>query len=101
MKIGRVSHFLSTPDRKYTLVLTLPFTEYIMVPEEAVKQGNILSMLDNLSFVEAFLAEPLSHCINGQEYLELIIHKFPLEEAEKEIKTVKEGKALKPVVVME
>jgi len=51
--------------------------------------------------VEASLAEPLSYCINGQEYLKFITHKFPLEEAEKEIKTVKEGKALKAVVVME
>jgi len=47
------------------------FAEYMIVPEEAVKQGNILSMPDNLSFVDASLAEPLSCCINGQEYLNI------------------------------
>jgi len=66
-----------------------------------MKQRNILSMLDNLSFVKASLAESLFYCINGQEYSKFITHKFPLEEAEKEIKTVKERKALKTVVVME
>jgi len=47
------------------------FTEYMIVPEEAVSKGNILKIPENLSFVEASLTEPLSCCINGQEYLNI------------------------------
>jgi len=47
------------------------FAEYMKVPAEAVRQGNILPIPDSLSFVEATLAEPLSCCINGQEYLNI------------------------------
>jgi len=47
------------------------FAEYIRIPKEAVIQGNLLSIPENLSFDEATLAEPLSCCINGQEYLNI------------------------------
>ncbi|MCD6232650.1 zinc-dependent dehydrogenase [Candidatus Aerophobetes bacterium] len=47
------------------------FTEYMIVPEEAVSKGNILKIPENLSFIEASLTEPLSCCINGQEYLNI------------------------------
>ncbi len=49
------------------------FTEYMIVPEEAVNKGNILKIPEGLSFVEASLVEPLSCCINGQEYLNIKI----------------------------
>lgn len=47
------------------------FAEYMIVPREAVQQGNILPLPQNLPFDEATLAEPLSCCINGQEYLNI------------------------------
>ncbi len=45
------------------------FAEYMQVPEPAVTQGNILPFPGKLSFAEASIVEPLSCCINGQEYL--------------------------------
>lgn len=47
------------------------FAEYMVVPREAVKQGNILPIPDELSSEEGTLAEPLSCVINGQEYLNI------------------------------
>lgn len=47
------------------------FTEYMLVPSKAVQRGNILPISENLPFDEAALAEPLSCCINGQEYLNI------------------------------
>ena len=47
------------------------FAEYILIPRPAVIQGNLLSIPDGLSFDEATLAEPLSCCINAQEYLNI------------------------------
>ncbi len=47
------------------------FAEYMIVPSQAVLKGNILPIPDNLPFEEATLAEPLSCCINGQEYLHI------------------------------
>lgn len=43
------------------------FGEYIKVPEEAVRQGNVAVIPDNLSFEEASLAEPLSCVLNAYE----------------------------------
>ncbi|GAF74604.1 unnamed protein product, partial [marine sediment metagenome] len=45
------------------------FAQYITVPEPAVMQGNIIPFSPELSFPEASIVEPLSCCINGQEYL--------------------------------
>ncbi len=47
------------------------FAQFILLPQEAVQQSNLLPIPDNLSFDEASLAEPLSCCINGQEYLDI------------------------------
>ena len=47
------------------------FAEYMIVPAEAIRQGSILKIPKGLSFNEASLAEPLSCCINGQEYLNI------------------------------
>lgn len=47
------------------------FAEYILIPKEGVKQGILLPIPEKLSFDEATLAEPLSCCINGQDYLNI------------------------------
>lgn len=43
------------------------FAEYIKVPEEAVRQGNVTVIPENLNFEEASLAEPLSCVLNAYE----------------------------------
>lgn len=47
------------------------FAEFLKVPAEAVQQGNLLSLPESLSFEQGALIEPLSCCINGQEYLNI------------------------------
>jgi len=47
------------------------FAEYILIPREGVIQGNLLPIPYGLSFDETTLAEPLSCCINAQEYLNI------------------------------
>ena len=47
------------------------FAEYMKIPAEAVKGGNILPVPDSLDFGKVSLIEPLSCCINGQEYLNI------------------------------
>ncbi|BCV24889.1 zinc-dependent dehydrogenase [Gelria sp. Kuro-4] len=47
------------------------FAEYVRIPSEAVKGGNLIRIPDNVSWEEASLAEPLSCCINGQKNLTL------------------------------
>jgi len=47
------------------------YAEYLVVPEEAVKQKVILKLPDNVSLIEGTLIEPLSCCINGQKYLNI------------------------------
>ena len=45
------------------------YAEYMIIPKAAVDQGNIIETPENLSPEEVALVEPLSCCINGQEYL--------------------------------
>ena len=45
------------------------FAEQILVPEKAVRQGNVLAAPEGLSFKHASVVEPLSCCVNGQDYL--------------------------------
>jgi len=47
------------------------FAEYVTINEEAVRQGNVIVAPDSLPFDEGSLVEPLSCCINGQEYLNI------------------------------
>jgi len=47
------------------------YAQYMVVPEGAVRQGNVLKIPDELSFEEAALVEPLSCCINGQHFLNI------------------------------
>lgn len=43
------------------------FAEFMIVPEDAIRNGCVNFVPDNLSFEEAALAEPLACAINGQE----------------------------------
>ena len=43
------------------------FAEYLVIPEKAVRQGNISLIPDALSYEEAALIEPFSCVFNGQE----------------------------------
>jgi L-iditol 2-dehydrogenase len=45
------------------------FAEYVKIPAAAVAQGNIIPIPPSMSLERAALIEPLSCCLNGQEYL--------------------------------
>jgi L-iditol 2-dehydrogenase len=45
------------------------FAEYVKIPAAAVAQGNVIPIPDSLSIERAALVEPLSCCLNGEEYL--------------------------------
>jgi L-iditol 2-dehydrogenase len=47
------------------------FAEYMLITEEAIRQGNVVEKPDNVPDHIAALAEPLSCCINGQEALRI------------------------------
>ena len=46
------------------------FAEYVKIPAAAVAQGNIIPIPLTMSPERAALIEPLSCCLNGQEYLD-------------------------------
>lgn len=41
------------------------YAEYIRIPKEALKSGNLVPLPDSVLFEDAVLAEPLACCING------------------------------------
>lgn len=41
------------------------FAEYMLIPSAAIRQGNVVSIPDRLSYEEAALNEPLSCCYHG------------------------------------
>lgn len=43
------------------------FAEYVLIPEAAIRQGNVVSLPDSVTMPTAALVEPLSCCLNGQE----------------------------------
>jgi L-iditol 2-dehydrogenase len=45
------------------------FAEYVKIPANAVAQGNVIAIPGSMSPERAALVEPLSCCLNGQEYL--------------------------------
>jgi L-iditol 2-dehydrogenase len=45
------------------------FAEYVKIPAAAVAQGNIIPIPPDMALERAALVEPLSCCLNGQEYL--------------------------------
>jgi L-iditol 2-dehydrogenase len=46
------------------------FAEFTVVPAQAVRQGNVIPIPDDMDPDRASLVEPLSCCLNGQEYLD-------------------------------
>jgi len=46
------------------------FAEYMKVPARAVAQGNVIPIPESMPPDRAALIEPLSCCLNGQEYLQ-------------------------------
>jgi L-iditol 2-dehydrogenase len=47
------------------------FAEYMLVPAVAVSQGNVLKVPESVSFEEAAMVEPVSCCLNAQDYLRI------------------------------
>lgn len=47
------------------------FAEYMKIPEEAVRQGNVRILKDSADFAEAALLEPASCVLNGQSRLQI------------------------------
>ncbi|CUH94953.1 hypothetical protein P22_1022 [Propionispora sp. 2/2-37] len=47
------------------------FAEYIKIPENAVKRGNVIKLTDDADLLGTSITEPLSCVINGQEYLDI------------------------------
>lgn len=47
------------------------FAEYMVIPQEYIRQGNICILQDNVTFEEASLAEPLSTVFCGSEAVEI------------------------------
>jgi len=47
------------------------FAEYLIIPENAIKQKAVIKLPENLSLLEGSIIEPLSCCINGQNYLNI------------------------------
>lgn len=47
------------------------FSEYVRIPETAIRQGNVTVLYDEISFAEAALVEPLSCVYNGQKRLHM------------------------------
>jgi L-iditol 2-dehydrogenase len=47
------------------------FAEYMTVPAEAVRQNAIIKLPEGMAYDEAAMVEPLSCCINGEEYLHI------------------------------
>lgn len=45
------------------------FQEYVRIPEEAIRQGNVSPLDEKISYQEAALVEPLSCVYNGQKLL--------------------------------
>lgn len=53
--------------RAFGISLDGAFAEYLRIPADAIRQGNVVPLPSNVPFDAAALAEPLSCCLNGQE----------------------------------
>jgi len=58
------SHLCPTYDA-FGITLDGAFSEYMLIPKEAIQQGNIVPLPEGVSFEEAALNEPFSCCYNG------------------------------------
>mgnify|MGYP001586472863 CR=1 FL=1 len=45
------------------------FSEYMIIPRQAIMKGNLIKIPNSISFNEACITEPLACCINGQKFL--------------------------------
>ena len=45
------------------------FSEYMIIPQQAIMKGNLIKIPNSISFNEACIVEPLACCINGQQFL--------------------------------
>lgn len=43
------------------------FSEYVRIPETAIKVGNLVKLPDHVSFEQAVVTEPLACCLNGNK----------------------------------
>lgn len=58
------------PDYKaFGVTMDGGFQEYVRIPEEAIRQGNVSPLNDKISYQQAALVEPLSCVYNGQKLL--------------------------------
>lgn len=53
--------------RAFGISLDGAFAEYLRIPADAIRQGNVVPLPPSVPFDVAALAEPLSCCLNGQE----------------------------------
>jgi len=58
------NHLCSTYEA-FGISLDGAFSEYMLIPKEAIQQGNIVPLPEGVSFEEAALNEPFSCCYNG------------------------------------
>lgn len=49
------------------------FAQYMKIPAEAIRQGNVVTVPDGVSNSAAALAEPLACCLNGQEAVNISV----------------------------
>jgi threonine dehydrogenase-like Zn-dependent dehydrogenase len=57
-------HLCPTYDA-FGITLDGAFSEYVLIPREAIEQGNVVHLPEGVSFDEAALIEPFSCCYNG------------------------------------
>lgn len=60
------THLCDTYDA-FGINLSGGFAEYMVVPEKAIRQGNVTLLADDINLAEAALVEPFSCVLNGQE----------------------------------
>ena len=62
---GRTNICLSRPTLGYEY--DGAFAEYVRIPAQAIRNGNVFEIPRNLSYEEAAITEPLAACVNGAE----------------------------------
>ena len=62
------THLCGTYDA-FGITIDGGFAEYVRIPENAIRQGNIAPLDEAISYAEAALVEPLSCVYNGQELI--------------------------------
>lgn len=68
MCVSGQTHLCGTYDA-FGITMDGGFAEYVRIPENAIRQGNIAPLDASISYAEAALVEPLSCVYNGQELI--------------------------------